>query len=84
MQDDDLLAGADCRLAVGEEDERTALGEAGDRVVEEVLDLLVERAGGLLDDDDRGVVQEGAGQRLAALPSWARPSSSSLPATRIR
>ena len=43
VEDDDLVARPDRREPVGQDDQRPALGEAGDRVVDQVLDVVVER-----------------------------------------
>ena len=50
MQDDDLRARADGRESVREENQGPALPEAGNRVVDEILNVLVEADGRLFDD----------------------------------
>lgn len=67
VEDDDVVAAADGGEAVREEDEGAALGEAVDGVVDEVFDVVVEGGVGFFDDDDGGVVEEGACQGDAVL-----------------
>jgi hypothetical protein len=63
VEDDDLVGVADGRQAVGDRDRRPALREAVERLLDESLGLGVERAGRLVEDQDRRVAEDRASDR---------------------
>src|SRR5262249_54636602 len=67
VQEEDAVARANRRDAVRQEDDRPARQEPGQRVVEQVLRLVVELLLWLLDDQERRVADDGTGQGDAVL-----------------
>src|SRR3989441_10790241 len=65
VHDDDLVRAHDRREAMGDDDGRRTLDHAVDRPLHEALRLAVERARGLVQDQDRGVRDDRAGDRHA-------------------
>src|SRR2546425_789030 len=61
VHDDDLVSAHDRREAVGDHDRRRALDHAVDGPMHQALRLAVERARGLVQDQDRGVRDDRAG-----------------------
>ena len=62
LQDDDMVARSEGRKPMGQDDQRPADRQSRQRVVDEVLGVVVDRRFGLLDDQDRGVVKVGPRQ----------------------
>jgi hypothetical protein len=62
LQDVDAVGGADAREPVGDEQHGAAAEERADAVEELVLGARVEGGGGLVEDDEGRIPEEGAGQ----------------------
>ena len=67
VEHDDLVGADDGRQAVGDDDGRAVRGDAVERRLDRFLGAAVERAGGLVEDQDRRVLQQRAGDRHALL-----------------
>ena len=65
VEDDDAVGVADGAEAVGDDEGGAALLQLLQRLLDEVLALAVERRGGLVEDEDAGVAEDGAGDRDA-------------------
>ena len=62
MQEDDLVRLANRREPVRQKDQRAILRQPGIRVIEQRLRVFVEPLGGLFDDQDRRVADQGASE----------------------
>src|SRR3989441_3198604 len=82
VQDDDLVRAHDRREAVGDHDGCRALDHAVDRPMHQALRLAVERARGFVQDQDRGVRDDRAGDR-DALALAAREANSPIADHRV-
>ena len=67
VEHDDLVGIDDGREAVGDDDRRAAARDAVERLLDRRLGAAVERAGRFVEDQDRRVLEQGAGDRDALL-----------------
>ena len=67
LHDKDLVGLFDRDQTVGDRDDRLSLGQLGDRLLDQVLVLRIDAGGGLVQNDDGGVFQNGAGDGDALL-----------------
>ena len=73
--DEDLVGVLDGREAVGDDDDRLAARQLGDGLLDEVLVLRVDARGGLVEDDDGRVFENGAEMRCFSPPESVPPPS---------
>ena len=67
VEDDDLIGVDDRRKAVGDHHRGAAPGDSVERFLDGLLGAAVERRGGFVEDQDRGVLEQGAGDGDALL-----------------
>jgi hypothetical protein len=68
LDDDDVVGVADRREAMGDDERGATAGEAAQRVEQRGLGPRVERRSRLVEDQDRSVLEERAGDREPLLP----------------
>ena len=61
VEDDDLVRVADRGEAVRDDDRGPVTGEPGDGLLDQRLRLRVDRGGGLVEDEDGGILEDGSG-----------------------
>ena len=64
-QDDDAVGAADGGQAVGDDDGSSALHQPFQGLLDQHFCLSIDRGSGLIQDQDRGVFKDGAGDRQA-------------------
>src|SRR5580704_2463714 len=62
VHDEDGVSALDCREAMGDEDGGATGDHAGECEANAELGVGVDRGGGLVEDEDAGIVSEGAGE----------------------
>ena len=72
---DDAVGVAHGREAVGDDEGGASVHQVGEGLLDEVLALRVEGGGGLVEDEDGGVVQDGAGDGEALLLAAGEPDA---------
>jgi hypothetical protein len=63
MEDEDLIGGGDGLQSVGDDEQGAVGGERTESIVEERFDLGVDGGGGFVEQHDRRVLEQGAGDR---------------------